>query len=108
MSFKALYIPVEGSVEVREYKSFDSLREVVSGTMLQFIPAGEGQMVFNEEAKFEPMPMNVMATAIMNGHLLRGDYIAGVALLVGKPDRFGEPTDVPQYLVDVFGGFRTE
>lgn len=107
MSFKALYIPVKGKVEVREFKNFKSLQDAVGG-FVQFIPAGEGQMVFNEEGKLKDMPLNAAATAIMSGNLFRGDYIVGVALLVGQSDRIGNPTDVPQRFVDVYGGFYNE
>lgn len=108
MTFKALYIPVKGAVEIRKYKDFNSLREVVGGEILQFIPAFEGQMVFDEEGKFKSRQMNAAATAIMNGRLLRGDFIVGVALMVGNPDQDGTPTDVPQSVVDIYGGFYNE
>lgn len=74
------------------------------GGLIQHLPLRGGGMYFHEEGKLVGLDRNPDADAVLRAggtNLLPGDYIVGVAILVGPYDDDGYDTSVTPELVEV-------
>lgn len=61
---------------------FEDAQEYVGG-LVQVVWMDDGwAMLLNEEGKLDALPRNPFATELVGGYLLRGDWIAGNAILL--------------------------
>lgn len=110
VTVKALVIKSDGEVlvEMVPKDSLARMQEVVGG-FIQALPVPPaplgnepefaGSMYFNEEGKYENLPKNDIATALMIRNLYPGDCIVGNAMVFGPLDD-GADTDVPDAIVE--------
>lgn len=106
---KAIVIPVEGPIELREIDdTLDSLQGIVGG-FIQAIPlpaflepSGRATAYLNEEGKLLPdCAPNMRATDLLvpGVGLFFGDYIAGTLIVCGFNPATGENEDVPERII---------
>lgn len=95
----AVIIPTEGEITTTDLPNDTSerlakLQTLVNG-YIEPVDLNEDLSIFvNEEGKIARLPHNPRATALFNGTLTPGDYIAGTAVLIGQPDSDGDATSV--------------
>lgn len=101
---KALRVNTDNSTELidlaRGEDGYTQLHNAVGG-YIEMVPLmGEVTIVVNEEGKIRRLPFNQVATSVWETFYGRTDVMVGDAVLVGPADDDGEPTDVPDHVVE--------
>lgn len=98
---RALVIPAEGEIEVRDVDGLAAIQELVGGFIegVQFerIP---GVGFINEEGKLHGLPPNFLATLLCGAKIFPSDYIAGTLVVFGGYDAEGNETAVTDETVE--------
>ena len=104
---RTIVIPVDGEpVEERDLSTLEDFQAAVGG-YFQCVGYPGRRDVFcymNEDGKHLRLPLNRRATALLRGHMLPGDFVAGTMVLVGYDGRESEcdlPTDITVETVDI-------
>lgn len=102
---QALIIRADGTYEVRE-TAYDlrTFQKLVGG-YIEPVDAGDALFWLNEEGKIHDKPFNSMATWLwwklvpaMEGL----DDIRGTAIVTGPSDEAGDPTPIPEHVVEFY------
>lgn len=98
MLVKGLVITVEGEVRVVQIKGLPDMKAAIGGGWIEAIypQSRPVSVIMDEEGKLKGLPFNKNATALFRGDLRQGDYLAGDVLILGKPNKLGRETDIPE------------
>lgn len=76
---------------------YKDLRYLIGGHLEAVTIPGGMTMYLNEEGKLMGLPLNVLATRLLQ---YPGDYIVGIAVVVGGPTEDGEDTGLTPEQMD--------
>jgi hypothetical protein len=110
----AIVIPVELGKPIRqqhlEKSDLDAYRQIVGGNLeVTTLVSPPASLYVNEEGKLNGLAFNHRATALLwvhNSAYRDRDVLVGPAFILGPPDRRGDDTSAPEYLVELL--FDTE
>jgi hypothetical protein len=94
---KMLLITTAGEVELVDRDGdLASFQRLVGGDIEAFPWREDVAFYFNEEGKLLGLPRNELATGLLDGMMLPGDYIVGDTVLVGMDEATGESIDLTE------------
>ena len=99
---QAMVIKVDGSIEMKTIAAdLKSLQDEMGG-YIELIKLNDGKLslYINEEGKLEGLPVNLVASLIANQTGLKGDFIVGNAVFLGKGTADGRETSVDPDFVE--------
>lgn len=116
-SLRVLYMPADGHPEVRhitpDLEHMQALvggwLEAISGSTHLINEPGPGPYwhwtaYLDEEGKIKRLPVNRAATLFARAIGWQGDTLVGPVVFMGPPNRDGEETDAPDWMLNLFPG----
>lgn len=93
----AVIVRTDGTVEKTQMKYDLKTMQGIVGGYIEAVSFPDATVYVNEEGLFQGLPRNERLL-----ELVEPLYLAGDAVILGKPDSFGYDTDVPNHILKYY------